>query len=230
MRSVRALVWLTLCGTALALNLTDVRKPPPDSKMQPFRERLTALVREHYPQLLIGTISGTPVLIVLFNSDGTIARSELQTYAQDSGTLTANESQFERFGLHGGELQYVGVGRVQLPSGAALVVFGARSSQDLDRALVERYFPQVLTRGLSSDDTLWILFDHAGAVIKTGQETLVAADLKRTLEARFPGIRIADATASPITRSDGKPIEGRDHQPAQLHSLWLAADSPTPNP
>lgn len=86
--------------------------------------------------------------------------------------------------------------------------FLARSSPDLDHALVERYFPQVLTRGLSAEDTLWILCDHTGAVIKTGHERLVINDLKTTLEARFPGIRITDVTVSKITLSDGTPIEG----------------------
>ena len=106
------------------------------------------------------------MLTVLLNADGTIARSDLEISQQSAGTLTVTELQFARFGLRSGELQCVGVEREQLPRGAVLIVFGARSSVEMDRALVERYFPKVMTERVPAGDGLWILFDHSGHVLK----------------------------------------------------------------
>jgi hypothetical protein len=198
--------------------------------MQPFRERVTELVRERYPQLLSDKQPGTAVLIVLFNSDGTIAASDVQTYALHSETLTADETQFERFGLQSGDVRYVGVDRIELPVGSVLVIFGARSSQSLDRALVQRYFPSILTEYPPADQTLWILFDHAGNVLSYGQDTLIAIDLEDALEARFPGIRISDTSVTAVAVREahaGQSCPGDRF--VQLHLVWLARDSPVPN-
>ncbi len=224
------LILMTFCSVSLALDLPELQKPPPSARMQPFRERVTALVRQHYPQLLTEKQAGTAFLIVLFNSDGTIAASDVQTYASHSMTLTADETQFERFGLQGGEMRYVGVDRITLPSGSVLVIFGARSSQSLDRALVQRYFPRVLTEGPAADQTLWILFDHAGNVLSFGQDTLIAIDLKYALEARFPEIRISDTSVTRVVVHEEHPEQScPGDRVAQLHLLWLAPDSPVPN-
>ena len=118
------LISITLYAPSHAVNLAELVKPPPDASVQPSRERVTALIKERYPQLLLGHLSGTPVLTVLLNADGTIARSDLEISQQSAGTLTVTELQFTRFGLRSGELQSVGVEREQLPHGAVLIVFG----------------------------------------------------------------------------------------------------------
>jgi hypothetical protein len=216
---LRVLACVAICGSLLAADPPDLLKPAPDANVQPFQERLTTLVKARYPQLLVGGLVGTPVLTVLFNSDGTVARSNLQL-AQTPGTLTATETQFERFRLRTGELQYVGEARVQLPRSTVFVIFGARSSEALDRELVERYFPQALASGVKPGESLWILFDHQGHVLKRGAEVLQTTDLKMLMEARYPGIRVSDATVAPV--------ENSRHETLRLNCLWLAVDSPTP--
>jgi hypothetical protein len=176
----------------------------------------------------VESLAGTPVLTVLFNSDGTVARSSLQIAAQTSGALTATELQFEPFGLRAGELQYVGEARVQLPHSTVFVVFGARSTQALDRALVEQYFPPALTSGVTGGETFWILFDHAGHVLKHGAEVFQSTDLRKAVESRYPGIRISDATVAPIIGRSGRPVENSRHKAVKLNCLWLAVDSPIP--
>jgi hypothetical protein len=224
------LILLTFCTVSPALDLPILQKPPPSARMKPFRERVTALVRDRYAQLFTEKLPSSAALIVLFNSDGTIAGSDVQTYAANTLALTADATQFERFGLQDADVQYVGVDRINLPSGSVLVIFGARSSQSLDRALVQRYFPRVLAGGSSSDQTLWILFDHAGHVLSYGEETLIAIDLKEALEERFPGIRISDTSVAPVAVRDRAPGEScPGDRFAQLHLLWLAPDSPVPN-
>jgi hypothetical protein len=186
------------------------------------------LVRENYPQLLIGSLVGTPVLTVLFNPDGTVARSNLQLYTEPSGQLTATEAQFERFGLHSGELQYVGEARLELSSRTVLVVFGARSSQVLDRDLVEQYFPRALTGDVKAGESLWILFDHAGHVLKYGAEAVNSSDVAKMLETRYPGVDASDATVAPVIGRDDHPIEDLRHHRVLLNCLWLTVDSPLP--
>ena len=201
-----------------AAGAAELVKPAPDTKLEPFRERITGLVKARYPQLLLGNFVGTPVLTVLFNTDGTIERSDIQmSTEQRAQSLTATESQFHRFGLRLGDLQYVGMARVALPGGSALVVFGARTSEELDRALVEKYFPDVLTQPDKAGDELWILFDHAGHVLKSGEESVTSDDLEKRLLARYPGIRISDVKESPVKGTS-----------LHLHCVWLAADSPSP--
>jgi hypothetical protein len=225
-----ALMWIALAGPALASDKTDLQKRPPDAKGEPFRERLTALVKARYPRLLAGNLVGTPVLTVLFNSDGTIARSDLEISAKSSSTLTATEMQFARFGLGSRDLQYIGAGHVPLPGGTALVIFGARSAENLDRALAQRYFPKVLSEPAPSGQELWILFDPTGHVLKVGEALPQPGDLKKGLELRYPGIHISETTDSPLLGSDGRAIENVKHVPVQLHCAWLAPDSPLPQP
>jgi hypothetical protein len=197
--------------------------------VQPTQERLKALVLERYPRLQVDNFAGTPVVTLLFNHDGTVARSDLRVFAQTSGTLTATETRFEVFGLKSGELRYVGEMPVPLPHTTVLVVFGNRSNESLDRELVERYFPQVLTSGIPGGQMLWILFDHEGHVRKYGAERLQSTTkLTKTLELRYPGIRISESSAAPVIGRNGRPLEDLQHKGLHLNCLWLASDSALP--
>ena len=221
------LISITLYAPSHAVNLAELQKPPPDA-IAPSHERMTALIKERYPQLLLGHLSGTPVLTVLLNADGTIARSDLEISQQSAGTLTVTEFQFAPFGLRPGELQSVGVEREQLPHGAVLIVSGTRSSVELDRALVERYFPKVMTERVPAGEELWILFDHSGNVLKFGEEILPSADLKDTLEQRYRGILISAITVSSVIAPDGRQIEDTAQVPLHLDCVWLTTNSPSP--
>jgi hypothetical protein len=214
-----------MCGVACAAP-SDLLKPAPDAQIQPFRERLMGLMRDNYPQLLIGSFVGTPMLTVLFNPDGTVGRSSLQLYTEASTQLTASEAQFAGFGLHSGELQYVGEARLELSSRTVLVVFGARSGQVLDRELVEQYFPRAITGDVEVGESLWILFDHAGHVLRYGAEAVNPLSLVKILETRYPGIHISDTAVAPVIGRDDHPVEDSRHHAVQLNCLWLTVDSP----
>jgi hypothetical protein len=206
----------------------EVRKAAPDAQVQPYRERLEALIKGRYPRLLAEKITGTAMVTVLFDPDGTLARADLQVFSGAFSVLTASELQFARFGLTAGELRYIGVERIQLPLNTVLVVFGGRDSRDLDRALVERFFPKVLVQGGSPNEAMWILFDHEGRALRTGEEHFDPAKLRKILEARYPGIRTSDMTVTPILARDGRPIRSSSHEAIQLYCVWLVADSPVP--
>jgi hypothetical protein len=218
--------------TSLALagsDAGDLRKPAPGEELQPFRERLMTLVRERYPQLLTAETQGTPVLRVLFNSDGTIARSDLEITSEHMEELTARRSQFARFHLEPGALKYLGAGHLPLPGRTALVIFGGLGSNELDRALIERYFPAVAKHALPVGEGVWILFDQEGRVLRTGTERIDPGTLRQTLEARYPGIRTSDMAVSPVAR-DRNLVKNSSEAETQLYSVWLAVRSPPPGP
>src|SRR5262249_29889885 len=151
---------------------SELRKPAPDASAQPYRERLEALIRSRYPNLVNEKLSGTAVVTVLLEFDGRVAATHLDVSPEPLKELTASESQFARLGVAVGELRYVGVADVDLPLNTVLVVFGARNSRDMDRALVEHFFPRVLTEGLPKGEGIWILFDHDGRVLASGQDLI----------------------------------------------------------
>jgi hypothetical protein len=224
----RMLGVLALCS-AVAHASPDLRKPPPDAAAAPYRERFEALVRERYPQLATEPAAGMPVVTVLFEPDGRLARTDLEIRAGPPEMVTASEEQFFRFGHLAGQLRYIGEARIELPANTVLVVFGGLDSRDVDRALVERYFPQIEEYGIPANEGFWILFDHEGHVLQSGQETFNTRSLRSLLEKRYPGIRISDMTLTPVLGRDGRPIKNASGQPLRLHNVWLAAGSPTPD-
>lgn len=226
--TVRALSLAMASSWVLGQTLApELRKPAPDAQALPYRERLETLIEVRYPRLLTEKLAGTAMVTVLFEPDGTLSGTNLEAIPQSSEPLTASEAQFARFGLAAGELKYIGVARIQLSLNTVLVVFGARDSRQLDHALVERHFPQALIEGLPAGQSIWILFDHAGQVLRSGQESVIAATLRKTLETRYPGIRTEAMTVTPVL---GKAGAGHKelHASLQLYCIWLAADSPLP--
>lgn len=206
----------------------DLRKPRPDSGSQAYRRRVTALIGDRYPSLLTGKPSGTPVLTVLFNPDGSVADSALDLLPRKDTELSVSEGQFARFGFYSGDLQYIGVDRINLRTSFAIVVFGALQPKNLDRELVDRLFPKLLDSKPPANDQIWILFDHEGKVVKRGEEAVDPSRLVETLQMRYPGIHTAEVTLSSVVRRDGRPLEDADGNAVQLECVWLAARSPLP--
>jgi hypothetical protein len=101
-------------------------------------------------------------------------------------------------------------------------------ARDLDRALVQRFFPQVLAQRAPLKEGVWILFDHEGRVLRTGQEPLEPEHLREVLEQRYPGIQTSDMTATPVVGPNGRPIKDAHGHPLQLTCVWLASGSPLP--
>jgi hypothetical protein len=218
---------LLVTCVAVAFAAPDLRKPAPDAQAQPYRERLVALIEGRYPHLLTQRIAGTATVTFLFDADGTLAGSNLELLSAPVSLLTASEVQFARFGLSAGELKYIGVSRISLPLNTVLVVFGGRDSRELDLALVEHFFPKIPAQGVPRGFGIWILFDHEGHVLRTGQERFGSRDLRKMLETRFPGIRTSDMTVTPVPAVPGSAAK-LSSSPVLLHCVWLAVQSPAP--
>ncbi len=86
-------------------------------------------------------------------------------------------------------------------------------------------------QGTSPNNSIWILFDHGGRLLHTGEEPVEPATFRQLLEARYPGIRISrisDMGVTPVRGSDGRTVENAAHQAVQLYCVWLEAGSPLP--
>jgi len=220
-------VLLAVC-CSVALAASDLRKPAPDETAQTYRERLTDLVKARYPQLLTQQMAGTPVVTMLFEADGNVVQTRLDVRSPGKEALTASEEQFYRFGPLAGRLRYIGESRIELPVNTVLVVFGGLDTRNVDRALVESFFPQVLAKGTRAHEGIWILFDHQGRMLRAGEERFDTASLRSLLEKRYRGIRTSDMTLTPVIGGDGRPIRNSSGNALRLHSVWLAAGSPLP--
>jgi hypothetical protein len=224
-----SLLAVTAATAAAQQPPSELHKTPPDSGSRGYDKRLTALIEQRYPELATSKPTGIPVVTVLLNYDGSVVGTHLELAPEGTPTLTASEESFARFGLSAGRMQYIGVGRLQLPTTEAVVIFGAADSRELDRALIERFFPKARSRHVPANDRLWILFDHEGRVLRVGDDAIAPEHLRQTLEARFPGIHTADMTSSPVFGRDDRPLMDLSQHALVLDCVWLTADSPLPD-
>jgi hypothetical protein len=96
-------------------------------------------------------------------------------------------------------------------------------------ALVEHFFPKVLDQGVPTGFGIWILFDHDGKVLRSGEERFQSQELRNMLETRFPSIRTSDIA---VARVDG-PFSSPRNQPCAWKSKpppLLTASSPLRRP
>lgn len=207
---------------------TELLKPAPTAGVRPYRERFQSLIKDRYPQLLTASVQGMPVVTVLFDLYGDIVRSELEISSRPASELAVSESNFSCFEVTHGELLYVGASTVQTPANTVLVVYGGEGSRELDRALVQRFFPQLLTQGAPLNEGIWILFDQEGRVLKRGEEHFEPDRLREILEKRYPGIKTSDMTTTPVVGADGQPVKDSNGWPLKLTCVWLARGSPLP--
>lgn len=227
----RSLAVSVLLAVSVALAQSaaqELRKLPPDYPALAYRMRITGVIAERYPALLAGNSSGTPVVTVLFNPDGTVAATRLETLGDGVRELTVSEAQFAPFGEAASHLQYIAAAHMALPGTTALVVFAQRDSHELDRTLVERYFPEIGTQKLPPDTRLWLLFTHEGTVVRSGEEPLDPGHFPKTLERRFPGVHTTESSLTAVIAPDGKPFLDTSRHPLQLECVWLSADSRLP--
>jgi hypothetical protein len=219
---------LALVVTSALADPNELIKPAPDVQAQPYRERLQSLLVAKYPGLAVKKIDGVVVVTLLFNPDGTLAGNALDVLPHAPAVLTVSEEQFARFGAVAEELRYIGASHLELPLNSVVVAFAGRDTRQIDRALVERYFSKTLRAGGPLNESMWILLDHGGIVVRTGTEAFSPTDLRSLLERRYPGISTSDMTVAPLIGSNGKPLKNSRQEVLQLYCVWLTADSPIP--
>ena len=96
--------------------------------LYPDEQQLETIVQDRYPQLVTQRVAGLPVVVALFNHDGTLAATDLEISVKDPRELSVSELCFVRFGLRAQDLTYMGVVRIELPSNTVLIMYGGRRS------------------------------------------------------------------------------------------------------
>jgi len=205
---------------------TELRKPEPSS-LSPSSARFEALIKQRYPNILAHTFVGTPVVSVLVEPTGRITRSNLEVFTGPPSRFVASESQIARLAPAGAHITDRAFKIVKVSNTTVIELFAITDSHKLDRALVERFFPKVLKEGVPSGEGIWMLFDHEGRVLRTGQEHIELSNLRRMLELRYPGIQTASVASFPIVGRDEQPLEMQQSM-VRLHCVWLAIGSVAP--
>ena len=205
---------------------TDLRKPEPRS-LAPSSAQFEALIKERHPDILTHTFVGTPVVSVLVEPTGRITRSNLEVFTGPPSRFVASESQIARLAPTGRHVTNTGLEIVTVSNTAVIELFAITDSHELDRALVERFFPKVLKEGVPSGEGIWMLFDHEGRVLRTGEEHIELSKLRGMLELRFPGIQTASAASFPVVGRDGRPLRIRQSS-VRVNCVWLANGSVVP--
>jgi BlaR1 peptidase M56 len=218
-----------------------LRKPPPAHEGDAAAEKFAVLIKDRYPALTTERTAGTPVVTVLFNHDGTIARTDTDIFQGTPREFKASAAQFQRVGLTPDAVGYVGTQAIDFGNNTILVVYSEKDAQhipftsrlfpdsrSIDRALTERFFPSAFEHGVPAGEGIWVLFDHAGTVLRTGQEPFDPANLTRMLESRYPGIKANEMTVTPVVDAAMQPVKTASGGPLQLHSVWLDAASGAP--
>ena len=225
---------------------TELHKlPPDDATARQLNQRLQALVKERYPQLLQQPVSGTPVVNVLFKDDGSVDYSNSEIAAGSPEGLLGKAYYAQHLHMPEEEVAYVGIQRVVSPTTGQIVwvtftqrkrlntppptnVLPAPDTRSIDRSLVQRYFPEALQGGVSTQTRLWVLFDSEGNVLRTGTDSSRPAALTGVLETEYPGIQTGFITATPVTNDQMQSVKTLSGEPLQLFSVWLAKGSALP--
>jgi beta-lactamase regulating signal transducer with metallopeptidase domain len=239
----------TFVVTAASLNapatesLAQIRKPI-NSPLPQYIRDFETMLKQHHPKLLTEKVSGMPVFVVLYDRAGKIERwAQAETFTGNPKEFKAPDSIFERFGVKQEELGWIAVQGMESAANNILVIFSYRKepastqppaglfsdTSAIDRALVARFFPDAMQKGVAAGEGLWVLFDPEGNVLRTGREPFEPNTLEQLLESRYRGIDISAITVSPVTRDDAQQVKSAAGEDLQLHSLWLDPASPLPS-
>ena len=223
------------------------KAPPGGDASQQLNLRFEALVKERFQQLLQQRGTGTPVVNVLFNDDGSVDMADYGI-APENPEVSINKTYFaQHFHLATDEVAFVGLqGVVSGTTGQRIIIaftqrkqsnvpdvpsaplLGVPDTRSIDRSLVERYFPDAF-RGVMSDQArLWVLFDSDGNVLRTGTDSSGPAALTGVLEAEYPGIKTQFITATPVTDGHLQNVMTSSGESLELFSVWLQKGSARP--
>ena len=204
------------------------------------------LLNSKFPGLLEENVAGTPVVVALFNEDGSITRAEKFISPEPTiESVKVSKATFAVLGLDEESVPYIGnLGMRDSidPSKSLLIVYteaakpGERfvskvfpDTRAVDRAIFESAFPAAAKNGVPAG---------RGLVGATGSRGSRAAQRPGTDRptAVEPHARVAipwhqdrqGLTVTPITDAAGEPIKDQGGKDLHLHSVWLAPDSPPP--
>lgn len=203
-----------------------------------------AALRGHSPQLLDDAADSNTMVAVSMNADGTVQRAQVMTPpALPAGTVwSAKEMERQAYDtLHLKEAgphtnAYIAASRKEAPYRPTLVYFfpkGKRSADDADptrigresnaateRALLERYFPEVNEGGVQPHSLLWFLIEENGTIARTGRSPNPPSKLQAELESTL-GIGIQMLHATEVGQLFGRSILDNHGEPLMVAFAWF---------
>jgi hypothetical protein len=227
---------------------TELHKASPTlAAARQLNERMEALVKQHYPQLLQRRVNGTPVVNALFNDDGELEYSDYEIAASNPEGSLGNDYFAQHLPMAADEVAYIGLQAVvsgttgqkvmvaftqrlrpDEPRAPRVSLLAPPETRSIDRSLVERYFPDAFWGVLSDQARLWVLFDNNGNVLRTGTDFSRPTALTEVLEAEYPGIKTQFITDTPVTDMKLQNVKTSSGAPLQLFSVWLEQGSALP--
>ncbi len=226
---------------ALAAVDVPLKPTPTGAAAMKLGQHFERMLADRFPDLLERDHEGTAMVVVLLNEDWSIARA-VQVTGRDQ--VPVDERTFGVLGIAKEDVPYVGNMGMQSPANpqhVVLVVYTERKTpgkrfvshvfpdtRAVDREIYRRYFPQAAKNGVPAGQSLWVLLDPAGHVVRSGQETVDTSKWNQALETRFPGIKTQGITLTPITDDSGEPLLDAGGKELQLNSVWLSPDSALP--
>ena len=137
-----------LSAPAVSESSAELRKPAPGPAGAP-PEKFVSLIRDRYPTLADRSDAGTPVLMVLFNDDGSVARTDKDYFRGPMREFDASKALASHFGV---TPDHVGAQALDFGTQTVLVVYTDKGAQHIpftsnlfadsraiDRALAERF-------------------------------------------------------------------------------------------
>lgn len=221
-----------------APSLTELPKklPPTYEETPNWIRRAEQLVGTKYPELVRENTPGTPVVSILFSADGGIEQSDYFVFAASAREYEVGDEHFYRFGVlseevgptvattmvfatdKSNEVLVLATERLSTKGSSLYPVFP--DTGEVDRQLVDHYFPDLREGDAEKGEQIWLLFDRDGNVLRSGRE-YGADSVRHAVERRFPGLLIQEQLATPVTLSSGSSsIE--DESSVTLYSLWTA--------
>ncbi len=200
-------------------------------------------LKAKFPELYDDSSDSDVLLIALMKDDGTVERA-LQRPRVAGESLIGQENQMRALAplnVKAAELAIVEM----IPNGTVspfrpLVLYAFRKSEDpaldadptrpvdhtnrfaIQRALIERHFPEIAHGSTNPHALLWVLLDQSGNVVATGREATSPEPLMVNLERQYPGAATAQRTTTQLTALFGKEMRDVAGEPILVTFAWLA--------
>jgi hypothetical protein len=244
---LRLVAFTLLLAMAMAVDVASAKAGAPGALLKPpliedpRQANIQRIVRASYPELFSSSAApGWVAITLLMNNDETLYkgyRDETRMRPYITGKSKAFDAMGAQYEQYGDRVQVEMRGG---PAGATRVYVRAylpkpvndltgdigpaapNDNPSVNRAIAEKYFPDLYTYTTPTNESIadfWVLLDREGKVLATGRRYLLSQkDLKRYLEALYPGIKTDGFQPTELKSDHGRP--------AVVNFMWLAADSP----
>lgn len=198
------------------------------------------VIRATLPELYDETPDGNVLVTAVFDANGKLKSAKQAAYTSEDN-LDAHENRLKRLAAAGGALERISTTAVIPGSGSApfkpTVLYAFEKSDDplveahplsseslqeaaVQRALVERYFPQVATESPQPHELLWVLLNEEGEVVRTGRSASNPEALSASIPNLVPGADVLVRRTKPVGQLLGRDVLDVQRQPVLVSFLW----------